>query len=206
MMDKAKAGGAIMKATNEITKARRGVWTPWARVLCVECEHAHLKSSAHGEFYARRLKVVAALSREEETARPAGELIGLCEECRCACWVRDDVALLQQVGFRASDLDWEGPFGWELRQTGGMCAALVFSTEGREIVVTAMDAAFYVGEYAVIEGEEASWDQPLRTWESASLYDDDQLKAAPALGAMSEECTRKAIEFIRNPDAAHAPA
>ena len=195
-----------MKAMNEITKARRGVWTPWARVLCVACEHIYLTSSSRGEFYARRLKVVAALSREEEITQPAGELIGVCAECRCACWVRDDVALLQQVGFRSSDLDWEGPFGWELRQTGGMCAALVFSTEGRQIVVTAMDTAFYVGEYTAIEGEEASWDQPLRTWESASLYDDGQLKDGPALGAMSEECARKAIEFIRNSVAANATA
>lgn len=190
-----------MKATNEITKARRGVWTPWAQVLCVECEHTHLKSSSLGKFYARRLKVVAVLSRKEEIPQPASERSGLCEKCRCACWVRDDVALLQQVGFRSADLDWEGPFSWELCQTGGMCAALVFSTEGREIVVTAMDTTFYVGEYATVEGKGASWDQPLRTWESASLYNDDQLKDGPALGAMSEECARKAIDFIRNPGA-----
>lgn len=182
-----------------VTKARHGAWTPWAQVLCAECEYAVLKNSSRGDSYARRLKVVTELDRTAEIECPEGDLLALCNECRCMCWTRDDVALLQQVGFRSSDLDWEGPFGWALQQTGGMCAALVFSTDGRQIVVTAMDGAFYVGEYAHTEGEEESWDRPLRTWESALLYLDGELKDMRALEAMVDECTRKAIEFIHQP-------
>lgn len=179
--------------------ARNGAWTPWAAVLCVECEHTYLKSSSRGDRYARRLQVVAAMERTAEVEQPEGLLLASCNECRCTCWVRDDVALLQQVGFKSSDLDWEGPFGWALQQTGGMCSALVFTTEGRQIVVTAMDTTFYIGEYAHIEGEEDSWDRVLRMWESASLYEDDEMKSVPALTVMVEECARKAIEFIRQP-------
>ena len=60
-----------------------------------------------------------------------------------------------------------------------------------------MDGAFYIGEYAHIDGEEDSWDRVLRTWESASLYDDGEMKDVPALTVMVEECARKVIEFIR---------
>ena len=172
---------------------------PWARVLCVECEHADLKHNSRGEFYAKRLKAVAAMDRAAEVEQPEGLLLATCNECRCACWARDDVALLQQVGFKVSDLDWEGPFGWALQQTGGMCAALVFSTEGRQIVVTAMDGTFYIGEYAHTDGEEDSWDRVLRTWESAAFYEDGVMKRASALTVMVEECTHKVIEFIRQP-------
>jgi hypothetical protein len=186
--------------TAEIVKARNGAWTPWADVLCVECEYADLKSSSHSKSYVRRLQVVTALERTQTVAQPEGDLLGICNNCQCPCWVRDDVALLQHVGFKASDLDWEGPFGWTLQQTGGMCAALVFTTEGRQIVVTAMDGEFYIGEYAHVDGEEDSWDRPLRTWESVSLYDDGELKSVTALTVMVEECARKAIEFIRDPN------
>ena len=191
-----------MTTGNEITKARNGVWTPWAQVLCVECEYAALKSSPRGQSYEKRFKAVTAMARTAEVEQPKGLLLASCDECQCSCWARKDVALLQQVGFKASDLDWEGPFGWTLQQTGGMCAALVFSTDGRQIVVTAMDGEFYIGEYTHVEGEEDSWDQPLRSWQSASLYEDGVLKDPPTLGVLADECARKAIDFIRNPKAA----
>jgi hypothetical protein len=185
----------------EVTKARNGVWTPWAQVLCVECEYAALKDSSRGQSYGTRFKAVTAMARTTEVEQPEGLLIASCDECRCNCWARKDVALIQQVGFKSSEQDWEGPFGWALQQTGGMCAALVFSTDGRQIVVTAMDGALYIGEYAHTDGDEDSWDRPLRTWESASLYEDDELKSVPALTAMVDECAHKVIDFIRHPQA-----
>ena len=192
--------------SNETVKARNGAWTPWAAVLCVECEYADLKSSSRGEIYARRLAVVTALARTQTVEQPEGDLLGTCNTCQCTCWVRDDVALLQHVGFKTSDLDWEGPFGWALQQTGGMCAALVFTAEGRQIVVTAMDEEFFVGEYANVEGEEESWDESIRRWKSASLYEDGELKSRPALTVMVEECAKKVIEFIRNPATVKEPS
>ena len=185
--------------SSETVKARQGAWTPWAAVVCVECEYTDLKNSSRGEVYARRLQLVAALDRTAEVERPEGQLLARCNECRSPCWVRDDVALLQQVGFKSSDLDWEGPFGWALQQTGGMCAALVFSTEDREIVVTAMDGEFFVGEYAHVDGQATDWDESIRRWKSESLYEGDELKPAAVLTSMVEECARKVIEFIRQP-------
>ena len=193
--------------SSEPVKARQGAWTPWAAVVCVECEHVDLKSSSRGEIYARRLKVVEALDGTLEVERPHDDqLLGSCNECRRPCWVRDDVALLQRVGYKSSDLDWEGPFGWALQQTGGMCAALVFSTDGRQIVVTAMDGAFYVGEYAHTEDGEDCWDRPLRTWESLPWYDAGTAKSSSELVALIEECARKVVEFVHQPVEADASA
>jgi hypothetical protein len=183
-------------------KARSGTWTPWADVLCVECEYVVLKEQ-QGRTYPRRLQVLQAMNRTAEVAQPEGCLLGCCDTCQVACGVRDDVALLQQVGFKTSDLDWEGPFGWDLQQTGGMCAALVLSTEGREIVVTAMDGEFFVGEYARAEGKDAPcWDTALRTWKSDALYDEGDLRDAHVLDTMVDACARKAITFVREPGGA----
>jgi len=186
-----------MTTTTEI-KARNGVWTPWAEVLCVECDYAALKNSPRAQHYAKRLAAVAAMARTEEVARPEGDLMGVCNDCRCKCWVRKDVALLQQVGYKASELDWEGPFGWSLEQTGGMCAALVFATEGREIVVTAMDGEFFVGEYENTDDEDERWSTHIRTWTSASLYEGDELKDASALAVLVDACARQVIAFVRS--------
>jgi len=185
-----------MTMTTSDTKARNGVWTPWAQVLCVECEYAALKDSPRAQHYGKRLKAVAAMNRTEEVGHPEGHLIGSCDNCHCTCWVRDDVALLQQVGFKSSDLDWEGPFGWELQQTGGMCAALVFSTETHEIVVTAMDGEFFVGEYKQPVEE---WNDPIRSWQSESLYRGDAMKPTGDLAALVDQCARKVIEFVHQP-------
>lgn len=186
---------------NEI-KARNGVWTPWALVLCVECDYAELARGDRAKHYTKHFEAVSKMDRAAEIARPEGDLMGVCNLCHHKCWVRQDVALLQQVGFKSSDLDWEGPFGWSLEQTGGMCAALVFRTDDREIVVTAMDGDFFVGEYARIpdDSDEEPWIDAIRTWQSASLYEGGELKEDAAIDVLVEECARKAIEFIRNPE------
>ncbi len=183
------------------TKARNGVWTPWAEVLCVECDYAALKASPRAQHYEKHLKTVAAMDRTAEVERPDGHELGVCNECQRPCWTRTDVALLQQVGFRSSDLDWEGPFGWALQQTGGMCCSLVFQTDTREIVVTAMDGYFFIGEYRRIpdDSNEEPWMDAIRTWQSESLYADDELKSSTDLGALADQCARKVIEFVRNP-------
>lgn len=186
-----------MMTTSDI-KARNGVWTPWAQVLCVECDYAALKNSPRAQHYDKHLQAVTAMNRTAEVACPEGNLLGVCDTCRCKCWVRTDVALLQQVGFKSAELDWEGPFGWALEQTGGMCAALVFSTETREVVVTAMDGDFFVGEYARAAEDEERWIDALRTWQSESFYRDDAMKATGDLAALVEQCARKAIEFVHN--------
>jgi hypothetical protein len=180
------------------TTARNGAWTPWALVLCVECDYVALKDSPRAEHYTKHLAIVSALDRTSQVERPEGQFLGVCNTCHCECWVREDVGLIQQVGLKTSELDWEGPFGWALEQTGGMCAALVFSTEGREIVVTAMDGEFFVGEYPVTADEDERWMNASRTWQSASLYENNELKDVGTLAAMIEECARKVIEFVRS--------
>lgn len=178
------------------TTARNGVWTPWAFVLCVECDYAGLKDSGRSETYARHLAALASMNRTQEVDRPDGDLMGTCDVCKCRCWVREDVALIQQVGYKTTELDEEGPFGWGLEQTGGMCAALVFTASGREIVVTAFDGEFCVGEYNVTDDEDERWSDHTRLWTSSSLYDGGETKDAATLAAMVEECAKKVIEFV----------
>lgn len=188
-------------------KARHGVWTPWASVLCVECDYAALKESTRSQHYAKHLAAVAKMDRAAEVECPEGDLLAACDNCHCPCWARKDVALLQQVGYKTSDLDWEGPFGWELEQTGGMCAALVFSTaDDREIVVTAMDGDLFVGEYAKVGDDEERWMDPIRTWQSPSLYVSDEsgsaMKTTSELAILVEECARKVVALVHSPGGA----
>lgn len=186
--------------TLDNSKALHGVWTPWSLVLCVECDYAALKDSPREQHYAKRLQTLTAMDLTAEVERPEGHLIGVCATCHRECWVRDDVALIQQVGFKASEMDWEGPFGWALEQTGGMCAALVFTTDDREVVVTAMDGEFFVGEYKLVgDDDDDRWTTPIRKWQSTTLYRDDALKPMSELTAMVEECAHKVIDLIRNP-------
>ncbi len=180
-------------------KARNGVWTPWSQVLCAECDYAGLKDNPRGQTYAKHLKVLTAMNRTEEVDQPEGHQLGACNTCHCACWVRSDVALIQQVGFKAAELDWEGPFGWALEQTGGMCAALVFTTDDREIVVTAMDGEFFIGEYKIAGEDDERWMDAIRTWQSDSLYDGAEMKPAAELATLIEACARRVIEFIHSP-------
>lgn len=189
------------------TTARNGVWTPWAFVLCVECDYVGLKDSGRAETYARHLAALASMDRTKEVDRPDGDLMGVCNVCKCRCWVREDVALIQQVGYRTTELDEDGPFGWNLEQTGGMCAALVYAVEGREIVVTAFDGEFCVGEYAATDDEdEERWNEHMRLWTSASFYEDGEMKGAWTLAVLVEECARKVIEFVHSSAPAQAEA
>ncbi len=175
--------------------ARVGAWTPWASVLCAECDYAALKDSDRARHYARHLGALSTMTRTAEVPCPDGDALATCDTCHCSCWVRDDVALLQRVGFRSSDLDWKGPFGWALEQTGGMCAALVFSTEHRQVVVTAMDGMFLVGEYE--RGGEESWSTPLRTWESTPFCRDDEMRPEQEIELLVDECARNALHLVR---------
>lgn len=186
--------------TTGTTKARNGVWTPWAQVLCVECDYVGLQESfERGMHYGKHLKTVAAMDRTAEIDQPDGHQLGTCDKCHRGCWVRSDVALLQQVGLKSADLDWEGPFGWALEQTGGMCAALVLTTDDREVVVTAMDGEFFIGEYKTAGDSDERWMDAIRTWQSEGLYRDDAMKPAAELAVLVEACARKAIDLIRNP-------
>lgn len=171
------------------TKARNGVWTPWAQVLCDECDYVGLKGTpALSPAYWERYKALIAKARTAEVEQPDGDQLGACNECRCPCWVRADVALLQQVGFKTAELDWEGPFGWALEQTGGMCAALVFTTDEREVVVTAMDGEFLIGVYKRAGAEDERWMDALRTWQSDPLYQDGAMKTAAELATLVDVC------------------
>jgi hypothetical protein len=147
--------------------ARRGVWTPWAQVLCLACDYAqedaHKAAGAHVERrpgHVRDPNPAALVSM-------ATEGLGQCNECRATCWVRRDVATIQTIGFALADADWTGPWGWALEQTGGMCAAMVVTTETHKIVTTAMDDEIVVGEYISVTENGNRWMDTLRMAEFA---------------------------------------
>src|SRR5262245_28165539 len=92
---------------------------------------------------------------------------------------------------RTAEVDWKGPFGWELQQTGGMCAALVFSNNTHQVVVTAMDGFFLVGTYLA---SDTGWENPVGgRWESPPLYNGDEYLTEDQTSALVKECASKAI-------------
>jgi len=175
--------------------ARRGTWTPWAQVLCAECDYTQLADSERTAQYSNRLASLARIDRTQQVECPDGDSLATCDGCGHQCWTRDDVAILQRVGLATSTLWLEGPLRWGLQQTGGMCSALVFSTDTRQIVVSAMDDTIVVGEY--VKDEESSWDDPLRLWESAPIYDRVARMPDCDIESAINASARTVIEFLR---------
>jgi hypothetical protein len=89
--------------SHRIGMAQRGVFTPWAEVLCLRCANEPRIKQSPGP----------ALDIE-------GKGIARCDRCGVLVAVRDDVALLQQLRDALANHGIPGV----LAQTGGMCASL----------------------------------------------------------------------------------
>lgn len=133
-------------------RARRGVWTPWAQVLCLVCDYA-LQTPETRALYPNRKQrpdPEALVADEDKGGAPPA----VCDECGVACWVRSDVALLQAIGYATDDCD---DLCWHMEQTGGMCAALVAPVAGHEIVLTVDGDAISGGLYADVGEDDERW-------------------------------------------------
>lgn len=177
--------------TQETTEgvARRGIWTPWAQVLCAPCHAADSTSPVQ-------------VDRAVLVLRPDGQRMATCDQCQARCWVRDDVALLQRLGRRISALGPAWAAAWRLEQTGGMCAALVVTSGTRDVVAVAQDDQYDVGEYEVDPGGETYWDESLRSWSSSSFYEDGDPVDEATLGAAVTACAREMVRWAQ--EAPHA--
>lgn len=180
--------------TSDNLKVKQGCFTPWAAIVCLGCDKKGLEETPGRAHYEKRLAKLRALDAEALVDCPEGDLLAMCDTCREPCWVRADVAILQRLGYRISELDWEGPHGWRIAQTGGMCAALIMTTTvtpaNREIVATAMDGPLYIGEY---DSEE--WVDPIRSEEIESSTDRDP----DALREAIDCAARTMIEWACHP-------
>lgn len=113
---------------------KRGIWTPWAEVLCVAC---------HGPKYFVSGKDVpdfATLATEEVEPNPAeAEGVTTCDVCGTGIVLDDSVALEHNlvVALRAA-----GVTDAAMMQTGGMCSA----------------ARIPVGTGAVMVNDRMGWD------------------------------------------------
>jgi len=142
-------------------EVRRAIWTPWAEVLCADCNNA-------ASFTAQRIsnaRIIepSTVSIDWHRAFPCdvcGQSIGF-EGCGS---VADLCELREQLRFMGFDP--------QLQQTGGMCAALVeYWNDGQfAIVATNMDehdGEFVMGVYHCSDPGE--WgcgvdDEPLHDW------------------------------------------
>jgi len=172
---------------------KQGCFTPWAAIVCLGCDKKKLEESpGQGAHYEKRLTKLRTLDVEALVDCPKGDLLAMCDTCREPCWIRADVAILQRLHYRISELAWEGPHGCHLAQTGGMCAALIMTTTvtpaNREIVATAMDGPLYLGEYDTEE-----WVDPIRSEEIAQPHDPDTLREA------IDHAARTMIEWASSP-------
>jgi len=153
--------------------ARRGVWTPWAEVLCLPCDYARRPPETTTERWPTRKRAAdpeALLPSgygEEDAAIIAEPSV--CDGCSAPCWVRCDVAALQALRYALADMTWTDDTipGAVMNQTGGMCCALTLTVAGHEIVATEGMAAdgLYVGVYP----EGCDWDPGYMVAESEPL-------------------------------------
>lgn len=93
-------------------KAKTGIWTPWAQVLCMDC---------HGTIVDNKGMLSEGTLKTYNELRPLQEFntITTCDKCKCEIQMDDGIAeehnivlALQALGFKAN-----------MDQTGGMCSA-----------------------------------------------------------------------------------
>jgi len=117
--------------SHRICMAVKGVWTPWASILCLRCD-----PQGHPQEFA---------------AGPGEHANARCDRCGTPVWLyRDDVALLQQLRHQL-----RGVYGIDdlnLWQTGGMCAAL-----GVTVHVEGVDAEYMVSTEGLDPDGTAVW-------------------------------------------------
>lgn len=175
------------------TLARYGLWTPWAEVLCLPCDyevHADQIAARGRERAADPGKLLTAAEYYGDRIDAAyygggGGAPATCDRCQAACWVRHAVTLLQRLRFALGEATWDDDTipGAELRQTGGMCSALVLTVHGREIVATDAEGertpeGLYLGVYADEEWTEAIADHEVASVAEAVAWFVAQAKAA----------------------------
>lgn len=97
-------------------KAKKGLWTPNANVVCYDC-HGNTFRQFHGEIKVLSSEVMSQYRQQLEVEE--GNLITICDSCKEPIQVYDSVAgehnltlMLQAVGINAS-----------MWQTGGMNSA-----------------------------------------------------------------------------------
>lgn len=133
------------------TKAKMGVWTPWAEVLCIPC---HDTRTAQGTFKILSEPDMRAIYADDpDTFWP-----GVCTGCDKEIMLpNEDVAVLSRIRKILRSGEDFGP-AMEMEQTGGMCAALTYErADGKRVMVTyAMcePESLEIGVYRVDEEDE----------------------------------------------------
>ncbi len=103
-----------------------GIFTPWAEVLCVDCNNARVDS----------IPQARTITDDEAASNPA-EGNAKCDRCDAAVYCeRDDVVFCQRVCDAAMTIGGDDGSAIELMQTGGMCVAAGYSTDRHELLVT----------------------------------------------------------------------
>jgi hypothetical protein len=129
------------------TENYKGVWTPWAKVMCLAC---------HGPQFGDKMtapdKWAKAILPQAEGEK--NQSLTTCMDCGCPVWVRDDVGWLNEI---------RKEVGGSMEQTGGMCAGLSIEGHHDYVFVTALDGPIIVGIYADRDtfenGEAGEWNE-----------------------------------------------
>lgn len=136
--------------------ALRGLWTPWADVVCLKCHGPSFGSFREpmppGEFAERSVEWIEG---------EPGQVPTVCDKCRALIWVRSDVALLNNLRLAIGETSWEDDSwgGSSMMQMGGMCCGLRVQTRKPGVIAVVTDGeapgpdSFMLGLYT-----EAGWD------------------------------------------------
>ncbi len=105
-------------------KARKGIWTPWAQVLCHEC---HGPTLVGGAFDGSSTSLRGFAGKEAITNINHAFIEATpCNDCGAMCWVRLDVARLNTLRLALKELT-DDRLMSDLAQTGGMCCGLTIT-------------------------------------------------------------------------------
>lgn len=129
-------------------KAKSGIWTPWARVVCYECHGPTFKNRDYdpetGSWHDRTLTEEQWEQVRTELEVDEGKRITSCDKCGQKIQVDDSIAAEHNMASRLK----EAGIDASMAQTGGMCSAC-------EINV-ADDDGWYYATYN-FDGDEKWW-------------------------------------------------
>ena len=117
--------GEVLVTPAPPTKGVRGIWTPWAEVLCYAC---------HGPTFPNSTVTDEEMAVFATPVSDDGEAEGftVCDKCGCDVILDEDIAMQHAVCRR---LNAAGGFTARLEQTGGMCCNARILIEGAAICV-----------------------------------------------------------------------
>ena len=157
------------------TQGVKGIWTPWAEVLCTAC---------HGNTFNRGFGDIKVLTDAEMVEREqlidVGEYQGItpCDKCGRPIVIDESIATEHNMML---DLQAEGITA-RMAQTGGMCDALEIDRQCGGYYLMTAESDFCLGEF----DHEGEWGEELSIYPRTYAEMMDEIRKLPDLVRTTE--------------------